>query len=67
MHHQRFKGVSREDLHRIVETNDKQRFRIDVDEQGVEKIKANQGHSVQVSGLVLEQLILVRGCVYDLN
>ena len=49
LRHQRFHGVTVADLHRIVETNDKQRFTIHVDETGVQRIKANQGHSVEVS------------------
>ena len=47
LRHQRFRGATRETIRRIVESNDKKRFTI-VTENGVEKIKANQGHSVEV-------------------
>ena len=46
--HQRFKGATAKDLHRVVDTNDKKRFTIVTDENGIERIKANQGHSVEV-------------------
>ena len=39
------KNVSFEDLKEVVETNNKQRFKLD-EEQG--RIRANQGHSIQV-------------------
>ena len=39
------KNVSFEDLKKVVETNNKQRFKLD-EEQG--RIRANQGHSIQV-------------------
>ncbi|XP_078487677.1 uncharacterized protein LOC100175594 [Ciona intestinalis] len=53
--HQHFKklNLSREEMHRIVRENDKQRFTIQVNEDGKEIIKANQGHSVEVSSLNL--------------
>nr|XP_018671306.1 uncharacterized protein LOC100175594 isoform X2 [Ciona intestinalis] len=53
--HQHFKklGLTREEMHRIVRENDKQRFTIQVNEDGMEIIKANQGHSVEVSSLNL--------------
>ena len=41
---------SEADVRRVVEENDKQRFQLDVDaESGRLKIRANQGHTVQVS------------------
>lgn len=40
--------ASREDIYRVVETNDKRRFQIDTDSSGVEMIKATQGHTVVV-------------------
>lgn len=38
------------DVRRIVEENDKQRFQLDVDAESSRlKIRANQGHTVEVS------------------
>ena len=45
--------IQRCDLHAVVADNDKQRFALDHDAAGVERIRANQGHSVPVDlGLV---------------
>ncbi|MER7004434.1 RNA 2'-phosphotransferase [Dactylosporangium sp. NPDC000555] len=41
-------GVDRETLDAVVAGNDKQRFAIVVGDDGVERIRANQGHSVPV-------------------
>ena len=41
-------GIDRSRLDEVVAGNDKQRFAIAVDGDGVERIRANQGHSVAV-------------------
>jgi putative RNA 2'-phosphotransferase len=41
-------GVSRADLDEVVATNDKRRFSVERGGDGVERIRANQGHSVPV-------------------
>jgi putative RNA 2'-phosphotransferase len=41
-------GVARADLDEVVATNDKRRFTVERGEDGVERIRANQGHSVAV-------------------
>jgi putative RNA 2'-phosphotransferase len=41
-------GIDRADLDEVVATNDKQRFSIGLGPDGVERIRANQGHSVPV-------------------
>ncbi|MFG2039569.1 RNA 2'-phosphotransferase [Dactylosporangium sp. NPDC048998] len=41
-------GIDRETLDAVVAGNDKQRFAIAVGDDGVERIRANQGHSVPV-------------------
>nr|XP_034326766.1 uncharacterized protein LOC105317941 isoform X3 [Crassostrea gigas] len=47
-----YRDFTVEDIKHIVETNDKQRFSL-ADENGRLKIRANQGHSVEVDGLEL--------------
>jgi len=48
--HQQFCSFSLEDVKRVVATNDKQRFKLcNHTEDGRLVIRANQGHSVQVS------------------
>jgi len=41
-------GATVDDIHRVVSTNDKQRFHLKVVD-GIEMIRANQGHTVEVS------------------
>jgi putative RNA 2'-phosphotransferase len=46
-------GISRPDLDEVVAGNDKQRYAVQAGPDGVERIRANQGHSVPVElGLV---------------
>lgn len=46
-------GIDRETLDHVVETNDKKRFAVVRGPDGVERIRASQGHSVEVDlGLV---------------
>lgn len=48
--HQQFRSYSVEDVERVVATDDKQRFKLcNHTEDGRLQIRANQGHSVQVS------------------
>jgi putative RNA 2'-phosphotransferase len=42
-------GASRADLDEVVSTNDKRRFTVERGPDGVERIRANQGHSVPVN------------------
>ncbi|CAK8698489.1 unnamed protein product [Clavelina lepadiformis] len=49
-------SATREAIYRVVETNDKKRFTINIGEDGVERIKANQGHSVEVENLELTEI-----------
>ncbi|XP_013406375.1 tRNA 2'-phosphotransferase 1 isoform X2 [Lingula anatina] len=52
------KTYTQEDILRVVENNDKKRFAVEQDEDtGRVKIRANQGHSVQVENLQLSPLI----------
>jgi len=41
-------GVDRADVDEVVATNDKSRFAIELGPDGIERIRANQGHSVHV-------------------
>ena len=41
-------GVKVEDIERIVKNNDKQRFALEKDDNGKLKIRANQGHTIEV-------------------
>ncbi|VDP90377.1 unnamed protein product [Echinostoma caproni] len=51
---QDFSGISVEDVQRVVENNNKQRFELSVDpETGRRRIRAFQGHSVKIEGLEL--------------
>lgn len=48
--HQQFRSFTLEDVERVVATDDKQRFKLcNPTEDGRLLIRANQGHSVQVS------------------
>lgn len=50
LNHKRFRNkYTVDDILRIVETNDKQRFTIGYDKNKELQICANQGHSIQVS------------------
>lgn len=52
--HQQFRSFFLEDVERVVATNDKQRFKLcNHPEDGRLQIRANQGHSVQVTDLEL--------------
>lgn len=56
--HQQFRPYSVEDIKRVVETNDKQRFKLQSHpENGRLQIRANQGHSVQVEDLELKPVL----------
>ncbi|MEV4516486.1 RNA 2'-phosphotransferase [Dactylosporangium sp. NPDC049525] len=49
-------GISRADLDEVVAGNDKQRYAVETGPDGVERIRANQGHSVPVElGLVPQE------------
>ncbi|XP_056106212.1 tRNA 2'-phosphotransferase 1 [Rhinichthys klamathensis goyatoka] len=57
--HQQFRSFSLEDVERVVATNDKQRFKLcNHTEDGRPVIRANQGHSVQVTDLELRKVAL---------
>jgi 2'-phosphotransferase len=58
---QQFRGKTLEDIRLIVETNDKQRFNLR-EEEGVWMIRANQGHSVAVQELELEEIVDPQAC-----
>ncbi|KAI8847021.1 phosphotransferase KptA/Tpt1 [Chytridium lagenaria] len=45
--HSKFKGLGFDDIQQVVDTNDKQRFKL-IEEDGEWIIKANQGHSLEV-------------------
>ncbi|XP_067374016.1 tRNA 2'-phosphotransferase 1 [Channa argus] len=56
--HPQFQSYSLEDMERIVATNDKQRFKLrSHPEDGRLQIRANQGHSVQVTDLELKPVL----------
>lgn len=55
--HQQFSSFSLEDVQRVVANNDKQRFKLQTHpDNGRHQIRANQGHSVQVTDLELKQV-----------
>lgn len=57
--HPQFRSYSLEDVTRVVDTNDKQRFKLRPHpEDGRLQIRANQGHSVQVTDLELKPVLL---------
>ena len=57
MHLPKFRDVKLEDVLRIVESNDKQRFSIRRDpDSGAVSIKANQGHTIEVPDLELKEI-----------
>ncbi|CAH1790725.1 unnamed protein product [Owenia fusiformis] len=54
---EKFLGVSEEDIVRVVESNDKQRFAIQKHpKNGKLQIRANQGHTLEVEGLDLKPI-----------
>ncbi|KAK2849018.1 hypothetical protein Q5P01_008852 [Channa striata] len=56
--HPQFQSYSLEDIERVVATNDKQRFKLrSHPEDGRLQIRANQGHSVQVTDLELKPVL----------
>lgn len=56
--HSQFQSYSVDDVKRVVETNDKQRFKLQPhSENGRLQIRANQGHSVQVEDLELKPVL----------
>jgi len=55
-HFARTLQVTKEDIVRVVDSNDKQRFTISTDNKGDDIIRANQGHSVEVSDLHMEEI-----------
>ncbi|XP_072251681.1 tRNA 2'-phosphotransferase 1 isoform X2 [Leuresthes tenuis] len=56
--HPQFRSYTLEDVERVVATNDKQRFRLcSHPEDGRLRIRANQGHSVQVIDLELKPVV----------
>lgn len=56
--HPQFRSYSVDDVKRVVETNDKQRFKLQPhSENGRLQIRANQGHSVQVEDLELKPVL----------
>ncbi|XP_052430456.1 tRNA 2'-phosphotransferase 1 [Carassius gibelio] len=57
--HQQFCSFSLQDVERVVDSNDKQRFKLcNHPEDGRLQIRANQGHSVQVTDLELRAVAL---------
>ena len=46
---QKLHGFTPEDIEMVVQTNDKQRFALEKDEHGRLKIRANQGHTMEVT------------------
>lgn len=56
--HPQFSSYSMDDVKRVVQTNDKQRFKLQPhSEDGRLQIRANQGHSVQVDHLELKPVL----------
>lgn len=56
--HSQFRSYSLEDVERVVAANDKQRFKLrSHPEDGRLQIRANQGHSVQVTDLELKPVL----------
>ncbi|XP_071313110.1 tRNA 2'-phosphotransferase 1 isoform X2 [Trachinotus anak] len=56
--HPQFRSYSLEDIERVVDTNDKQRFKLRPHpEDGRLQIRANQGHTVQVRDLELKPVL----------
>ena len=49
------KNATKEDIERVVANNDKQRFALK-DDKGMLYIRANQGHTMDVTGLELEEI-----------
>lgn len=58
LHHPQFHSYSLDDVKRVVETNDKQRFKLQPHpDNGCLQIRANQGHSLQVKDLELKPVL----------
>lgn len=58
LHHPQFHSYSLDDVKRVVETNDKQRFKLQPHpDNGRLQIRANQGHSLQVKDLELKPVL----------
>lgn len=55
-----YRDFTVEDIKHIVETNDKQRFSLVTDDNGRLKIRANQGHSLEVALPFISYLFLKR-------
>lgn len=57
--HPQFRSYSVDDVKRVVETNEKQRFKLQAHpENGCLQIRANQGHSLQVEDLELKPVLM---------
>lgn len=55
------------DVQRVVDGNDKQRFTLRRNPEGIWEIRANQGHSLQVSRLSKASLSFIRDSVNSLS
>jgi len=53
-HFKRSLHATKEDIIRVVESNDKQRFTLSTNSKGEDLIRANQGHSVEVDNLQMD-------------
>ncbi|XP_052769392.1 uncharacterized protein LOC128209409 [Mya arenaria] len=52
----KLRSYTLEDIQHVVKSNDKQRFALEQDDNGHWKIRANQGHSIQVEELDLQPI-----------
>ena len=50
---QKLHGFTEEDVMKVVQNNDKQRFATEREDSGRLKIRANQGHTIEVSTKIL--------------
>ncbi|XP_035829468.1 tRNA 2'-phosphotransferase 1 [Aplysia californica] len=58
LRHQDFRDTTIEQIQQIVDTNDKQRFTLETDnDTGRLKIRANQGHTMQIDELELKPIV----------
>ena len=53
----RGRGFSEADVRRVVAENEKQRFALRQDDEGRLLVRANQGHSMEVGGLELREIL----------